>query len=73
MAKVLMKGNEAIAEAAIQAGCRFFFRLPHHAPESDSRIYVQAACPRWAAAFCRLRAKLRPSTWSMARLAQARA
>ncbi len=23
--KVLMKGNEALAEAAIQAGCRLFF------------------------------------------------
>ena len=23
--KVLMKGNEAMAEAAIRAGCRFFF------------------------------------------------
>jgi 2-oxoglutarate ferredoxin oxidoreductase subunit alpha len=28
MAKVLMKGNEAIAEAAIRAGCRFFFGYP---------------------------------------------
>ena len=26
--KMLMKGNEAIAEAAIQAGCRFFFPEP---------------------------------------------
>ena len=26
--KMLMKGNEAIAEAAIQAGCRFFFGYP---------------------------------------------
>ena len=25
--KKLLKGNEAIAEAAIQAGCRFFFGL----------------------------------------------
>ncbi len=28
MAKVLMKGNEAIAEAAIQAGCRYYFGYP---------------------------------------------
>lgn len=28
MAKVLMKGNEAIAEAAIMAGCRYFFGYP---------------------------------------------
>ena len=26
--KMLMKGNEAIAEAAVQAGCRFFFGYP---------------------------------------------
>ena len=39
--KMLMKGNEAIAEAAIQAGCRLL-RLSHHPPESDTRIYVQA-------------------------------
>ena len=26
--KMLMKGNEAIAEAAIQAGCPFFFGYP---------------------------------------------
>ena len=28
MAKILMKGNEAIAEAAIQAGCQAFFGYP---------------------------------------------
>ena len=28
MAKVLMKGNEALAEAAIRAGCRYFFGYP---------------------------------------------
>ena len=26
--KILMKGNEALAEAAIRAGCRFFFGYP---------------------------------------------
>ena len=25
MAKVLMKGNEAVGKAAIEAGCRYFF------------------------------------------------
>ena len=28
MAKVLMKGNEAFAEAAMRAGCRFFSGYP---------------------------------------------
>ncbi len=31
MAKVLMKGNEAIGAAAIEAGCKYFFWLPHNA------------------------------------------
>ena len=26
--KVLMKGNEALAESALRAGCRFFFGYP---------------------------------------------
>jgi len=51
--KVLMKGNEAIAEAAIQAGCKTFFGYPitpqNEIPEYMSRhmeaagaVYVQA-------------------------------
>ena len=28
MARILMKGNEAMAEAAIQAGCQAFFGYP---------------------------------------------
>ena len=39
--RVLMKGNEAIAEAAIKAGCRFFFGYPitpqNELPEYMSR------------------------------------
>ncbi|WP_319369828.1 3-methyl-2-oxobutanoate dehydrogenase subunit VorB [uncultured Ilyobacter sp.] len=53
MAKVLMKGNEAMAEAAIRAGCKFFFGYPitpqNEIPEYMSRelplaggIFVQA-------------------------------
>lgn len=33
MGKVLMKGNEVIAEAAVHAGCKYFFRLSDHAAE----------------------------------------
>ena len=36
MAKKLMKGSEAIAEAAIQAGCRYFLRVSYHASEPDT-------------------------------------
>ena len=28
MSKVLMKGNEAVGAAAIEAGCKFFFGYP---------------------------------------------
>ena len=28
MERILMKGNEALAEAAIQAGCRFYLVIP---------------------------------------------
>ena len=28
MKRQMMKGNEAIAEAAVQAGCRYFFGYP---------------------------------------------
>ena len=38
MAKKLMKGCEAIAEAAIQAGCRFFFGYPI-TPQNDIPEY----------------------------------
>ncbi len=54
MEKVLMKGTEAIAEAAIQAGCKFFFGYPitpqneipeymsRRLPEIPGGMYVQA-------------------------------
>lgn len=53
MSKVLMKGNEAIAEAAIQAGCKAFFGYPitpqNEIPEYMARklalnngVFVQA-------------------------------
>ena len=62
--KMLMKGNEAIAEAAIQAGCRFFFGYP---------ITPQNQIPRLKAAVsCRRRAKWPPSIWSTARPAPER-
>ncbi|MDR1263420.1 MAG: 3-methyl-2-oxobutanoate dehydrogenase subunit VorB [Oscillospiraceae bacterium] len=45
MAKLLMKGNEAIAEAAIRAGCRYFFGYPitpqNHIPEYMSKRMPQ--------------------------------
>ena len=45
MAKVLMKGNEAIAEAAIQAGCKFFFGYPI-TPQNEIPEYMSKRMPQ---------------------------
>ena len=37
--KLLMKGNEAIGEAAIRAGCRFYFGYPI-TPQSELTAYM---------------------------------
>ena len=44
MAQILMKGNEAIAEAAIRAGCRFFFGYPI-TPQTEVPEYMSARMP----------------------------
>jgi 2-oxoglutarate ferredoxin oxidoreductase subunit alpha len=45
MEKVLMKGNEAIAEAAIQAGCRHFFGYPI-TPQTEVAAYMARRMPK---------------------------
>ena len=50
MAKVLMKGNEAIAEAAIQAGCRYFFGYPI-TPQNEIPAYMAKRLPRVGGCF----------------------
>ena len=42
--KVLMKGNEAIAEAAIRAGCRFYFGYPI-TPQTEIAHYMAKKMP----------------------------
>ena len=37
--KVLMKGNEAIGEAAIRSGCRHFFGYPINTADGTFGIY----------------------------------
>jgi 2-oxoglutarate ferredoxin oxidoreductase subunit alpha len=44
MAKVLMKGNEAIGEAAIRAGCVHFFGYPI-TPQSEVPEYLSKRLP----------------------------
>ena len=50
MAKKLMKGCEAVAEAAIQAGCRFFFGYPI-TPQNDIPEYMAARMPKIGGCF----------------------
>lgn len=50
MAKKLMKGNEAISEAAIQAGCRFFFGYPI-TPQNQIPEYMSRRMPEVGGTF----------------------
>ena len=43
--KVLMKGNEAMAEAALRAGCRFFFGYPI-TPQTELAAYMSKRMPK---------------------------
>jgi 2-oxoglutarate ferredoxin oxidoreductase subunit alpha len=46
MAQILMKGNEAIAEAAIRAGCRSSSAIPSHLRQR-SLSTCPPVCPSW--------------------------
>ena len=50
MAKVLMKGTEAIAEAAIQAGCRYFYGYPI-TPQNEIPEYMSSRLPQVGGVF----------------------
>ena len=50
MAKVLMKGNEAIAEAAIRAGCKNYFAYPI-TPQSEVAEYLVKRLPEVGGVF----------------------
>ncbi len=43
--KVLMKGNEAMAEAAIMAGCRHYFGYPI-TPQTEIAAYMSKKMPK---------------------------
>ena len=57
MAKKLMKGCEAIAEAAIQAGCRFFFGYPI-TPQNDIPEYMSRRMPQVGGCFLQAESEL---------------
>ncbi len=48
--KVLMKGNEALAEAAIRSGCRFFFGYPI-TPQTELAAYMAKQMPKRGGTF----------------------
>jgi 2-oxoglutarate ferredoxin oxidoreductase subunit alpha len=48
--KVLMKGNEAIAEAAIKAGCRHYFGYPI-TPQTEIAAYMAKRMPKIGGVF----------------------
>lgn len=50
MAKILMKGNEAIGAAAINAGCKFFFGYPI-TPQSELPEYMSREMPKHGGLF----------------------
>ena len=50
MTKVLMKGNEALGEAAIRAGCRYFFGYPI-TPQNEIPQYLAKRLPEVGGVF----------------------
>ena len=50
MAKYLMKGNEAVGKAAIEAGCRYFFGYPI-TPQSEVPEYLSEELPKVGGTF----------------------
>ena len=57
MAKVLMKGNEAIAEAALRAGCQAFFGYPI-TPQSEIPEYLARELPARGGVFLQAESEL---------------
>jgi 2-oxoglutarate ferredoxin oxidoreductase subunit alpha len=57
MAKVLMKGNEAIAEAAIRAGCEAYFGYPI-TPQTEVLEYMSRRMPELGRGFVQAESEL---------------
>ena len=45
MSKVLIKGNEAVAEAAIRSGCKYYFGYPI-TPQTEIAEYMAKKMPK---------------------------
>lgn len=57
MAKVLLKGNEAVVKAAIEAGCRYFFGYPI-TPQNEIPEYFSKELPKVGGAFVQAESEL---------------
>ena len=57
MAKVLMKGNEALAEAAVRAGCQAYYGYPI-TPQTELLEYMAARMPALGRAFVQAESEL---------------
>ena len=63
--RVLMKGNEAIAEAAIAAGCDAYFGYPI-TPQAELLEWMARRMPEEGRAFVQAESELPRSTWRSA-------
>ena len=63
--RTLMKGNNALAEAAILAGCRFFAGYPI-TPQTEILDICLPDCRKWGDILSRQNQSWRGSTWSWA-------
>lgn len=55
--KVLMKGNEALAEAAIRAGCRHYFGYPI-TPQTEIAAYMAKHMPKIGGTFLKAESEI---------------
>ena len=55
--KVLMKGNEAFAEAVIRGGVRFYFGYPI-TPQSEIPEFMSRELPKWGGRFLQAESEL---------------
>ena len=70
MTKVLMKGNEAVGKAAMEAGCRFFFGYPI-TPQSEVPEYLSRELPKIGGRLCSPNPRWQLSIWFTVRQEQA--
>ena len=63
--KVLMKGNEALAESAIRAGCRCFFGYPI-TPQTEVAAYMAKRMPQVGGTYLQAESESPLLIWCMA-------